>query len=179
MLMLIIYYICHVNYFAVIMVGQACQIYFIIQKFIHLRVHPILYIFDFFLLLIQQLPEILFACLLVVVHYLPEFSKMLLHFALNNLPISLLYSVKIPLGLRQLIFTILYQIFGTQYFGLDFFHNLGYNFDLRLVQIQLIDTLCAHQSVFIALELALFYPLFQIRMDQLVFVFFTFLVWTD
>ena len=161
------------------MVRQTRQIDFIIHEFIHLWINSVLDILYLFLLLVEEHAEILFTRLLVVVHYLPQFSEMLLHFALDDLPVSLLYPVEVSLRLWQLVLAILNQVSRTLYFRLYIFHNLWYDFNLRLVQIEFIYALGTHQSMLVVFELTLFYSLFQIRMYQLTIVFFTLLIWTN
>ena len=112
------------------MLLQTTQVKVIIIKLVHLVYDLVLDVAQPFILLAQQLSQLLLTLLLVSVEYLPQFREVLLHFGLNNLPIPLLYPLKIQLRLNKLLLPVEYQGLHLLDLLFDFAHHLRYHVDL-------------------------------------------------
>lgn len=85
---------------------------------------------DLIVLLLEQYGQILLAVLFVVIHDLAEFGEVLLHLGLDDLAVSLLDSLKVLLGLNQLVLSVVDKNLSALHPLFDFVHDAGNDLDL-------------------------------------------------
>lgn len=158
------------------MLFKTTQVEIIVIKFVHLVHNLILYITKPLLLLTQQLCQLFLTLLLIGIQYLPQLCKMLLHFGLNNLPISLLNTLEVKLCLYQLLLSIEYECLHLLNLLLDFPHYLRNHVNLTQGQFLFVNTLCTQQRMLEIFSFLFLHLLNKIGMDELAFMGLAFLI---
>lgn len=110
----------------------------------------------------------------VVVHDLTKFLKVLLHLVLNDLTVSLLDSLKVLLGLLQLVFAVINEGSGAKNFLPDLVHDAGDNLNLIGAQISLKNALGTEQFMRILRHHRFLDLLVLVRMNFVVDMLWTF-----
>lgn len=124
--LLVIYYVCHVDNFVVVMGLQRAQVQIVIVELVEAFLHLGLDVAQFLILLVHQLLQLALSLLLEGIHHFSDLRKVLLQLILYYLTIATLHALEVLESLVELVSAIKNHNPSRLYILLYVFYHLWY-----------------------------------------------------